>query len=119
MGPSFFARTLSPWEFGLNKTEPHENPLVPNKKLRQMYTAIVEARLLDEHIADLQRKATPRNRMKSTRGQEACRVSTAIELQQGDLISDAQAGLTMGLLLGAKPDALFRHLAAVASDTKG
>ncbi len=41
----------------LSETEPQENPLVNNKKLRQMYLAMVEARILDEHVAKLQRRA--------------------------------------------------------------
>ena len=77
----------------MSETEPQENPLVNNKKLRQMYLAMIEARMLDEHIAKLQRKA--KTRINSTRGQEACRVSTAIELVEGDLVSDSQAGVVM------------------------
>ena len=96
----------------------HENPLVPNKKLRQLYTAMVEARLLDEHIEGLQRKTKARHRLDSTRGQEACRVSTALELKPGDLVSDAQVGVTMDLLFGAKVGSLLRHIAAVASGKK-
>ena len=34
----------------------HENPLVPNKKLRQMYVAMAEARVLDEHIVQVTEK---------------------------------------------------------------
>ncbi|MEO6804961.1 MAG: thiamine pyrophosphate-dependent enzyme [Edaphobacter sp.] len=87
--------------------ELHENPLVPNKKLRQMYVAMVEARVLGEHISDLQRgarrgKGAGKLRAGSTRGQEACRVSTAIDLGPGDLVSDSQAGVAMELLAGAK-----------------
>jgi TPP-dependent pyruvate/acetoin dehydrogenase alpha subunit len=103
--------------FGLTET-PHENPLVPNKKLRQIYTTMLEARLLDEHIVKLQRKAKARQRLYSTFGQEACRVATAIELNSGDLVSDIQVGATMDLLFGAKPARLLRHIAAVASGTR-
>ena len=35
----------------LSETGMYENPLVPNAKLRQMYVAMAEARVLDEHIA--------------------------------------------------------------------
>lgn len=94
----------------MNETAPHENPLVPNKKLRQIYSAIVEMRLLDEYAATLHRRKKLRKRPDSVRGQEACRVSTAIELHPGDLVSDAQAGAAMGLLFGAKVDSLPRHI---------
>lgn len=99
----------------LSETTPHENPLVPNKKLRQIYTVMVEARLLDEHIAKLQRKAKARHRLSSTFGEEACRVATAIELTPTDLVSDAQVTATMDLLFGASLPSLLRHVAAVVS----
>lgn len=94
----------------MSKQELHENPLVPNKKLRDLYTAMVEARVLDEHLTALHRKLKSTDRFESIHGQEACRVSTAIELQPGDLISDAQSASTIDLLFGAKPETLLRHL---------
>jgi TPP-dependent pyruvate/acetoin dehydrogenase alpha subunit len=102
----------------LKETAPHENPLVPNKKLRELYTAIVEMRLLEEHVAALQRKTKPSRRLDSTRGQEACRVSTAIDLNSGDLVSDSQVSAAMSLLFGARADSLLRHVAAIASGKK-
>ncbi|MEO8735421.1 MAG: thiamine pyrophosphate-dependent enzyme [Edaphobacter sp.] len=102
----------------MSEIKPHENPLVPNKKLRQIYSTMVEARLLDEHIAALQRGVKVRRRLDSIRGQEACRVSTAIELQSGDLISDTQDSPAMDLLSGAKLDSLLRKIDAIASRAK-
>jgi acetoin:2,6-dichlorophenolindophenol oxidoreductase subunit alpha len=93
----------------------YENPLVPNKKLRQMYEAMVEARVLDAHIATMQKGLKARRRLDSTLGQEACRVSTAIDLQPGDLVSDSHAGVVMDLLSGAKIDSLLKHVAAFNS----
>jgi len=104
--------------FCLKETAPHENPLVPNKKLRELYTAIVEMRLLEEHVAGLQRKTKPSRRLDSIRGQEACRVSTAIDLKAGDLVSDSQVNAAMSLLFGARADSLLRHVAAIASGKK-
>lgn len=104
--------------FGLNETAPHENPLVPNVKLRQIYTAMVETRLLDEHIAKLQRKAKARHRLYLTSGQEAARVTMAVGLKSGDLISDVQMNATMDFLSGVKLHMLLRHIAAVVSGTK-
>jgi TPP-dependent pyruvate/acetoin dehydrogenase alpha subunit len=88
---------------------------VPNKKLRQIYTAMVEARLLDEHVTKLQRKSKAKHRLYSTFGQEACRVATTIELNSGDLVSDVQVGATMALLFGAALTPLLRHIDAVIS----
>jgi TPP-dependent pyruvate/acetoin dehydrogenase alpha subunit len=106
-------------EIFLSETKPHENPLIPNKKLRELFVAMVEMRVLDEHIAGLQRGVKARRRLESTRGEEACRVSMAIDLVPGDLVSDAQVGVAMGLLAGVKVGALLRQVAALGSSTGG
>ena len=100
----------------MNVTEPQENPLVPNKKLRQMYTAMVESRILDEHIAKSQAKA--KTRLESMRGQEACRVSTAIELASGDLVSNSQPGIVMDHILGANTNFLSKRLSSLLAPKK-
>jgi TPP-dependent pyruvate/acetoin dehydrogenase alpha subunit len=98
----------------LSEPGPQENPLIPNKKLRQIFVAMTEMRVLDayiaEHIAGLQRGRKARRRLDSTAGQEACRVSMAIDLEPGDLVSDAHTGVAM--------DSLLRHVAELASGTK-
>jgi TPP-dependent pyruvate/acetoin dehydrogenase alpha subunit len=102
----------------------HENPLVPNAKLRQMYVAMAEARVLDEYVAGLQNRVKSlkglkgRERLDSIRGQEACRVSTAIDLGPGDLVSDSQAGVVIDLLTGAKVNSLPKRLAELHSGKK-
>jgi acetoin:2,6-dichlorophenolindophenol oxidoreductase subunit alpha len=96
----------------------HENPLVPNTKLRQMYVAMAEARVLDEHIARLQKTVKGRRRLEPTRGQEACRVSTAIDLGPGDLVSDSQVGVVMDLIAGAKVSPLLKRVAEIHSGKK-
>jgi TPP-dependent pyruvate/acetoin dehydrogenase alpha subunit len=107
------------WDGGvcLSETGPQENPLIPNKKLRQMFVAMTEMRLLDKHVVGLQRGVKARLRLGSTRGQEACRVSMAIDLEAGDLVSDARVGVAMELLAGARVDSLLRHVAALGAGT--
>jgi acetoin:2,6-dichlorophenolindophenol oxidoreductase subunit alpha len=102
----------------LSKTELHENPLVPNKKLREMYMAMAEARVLDDYIVKLQRSAKGRPRVDSTRGQEALRVSTTIDLEPGDLVSDSQMGVVMELLLGEKVNSLLQRAVQLCSGKK-
>lgn len=102
----------------MSETGPHENPLVNNKKLRQLYVAMLEMRLVDEHVAVLKRKAKAARRLDSTHGLEACRVSTAIELMRGDLVSDAQVSVAMDLLAGAKVSSLLRRVAGLISGAK-
>lgn len=83
-----------------------------------MYTAMLEARMLDRHIAELQRKAKTHRRLYSTLGQEACRVTTTAELKSGDLVSDVQPNGVMELLLGAKLTPLLRRLSTASSEAK-
>ena len=59
-----------------------------------------------------------RRRLDSTRGQEACRVSTAIDLVPGDLVSDSQVGVVMELLAGAKVNSLLKRVAELHSGKK-
>jgi TPP-dependent pyruvate/acetoin dehydrogenase alpha subunit len=94
----------------LSEAGSYENPLVPNKKLLQMYGVMADARALDEHIQGLQKGVKGRRRLDSTRGQEACRVSTALELLPGDLVSDSQAGVVMDLISGAQSKAQIDSL---------
>jgi TPP-dependent pyruvate/acetoin dehydrogenase alpha subunit len=102
----------------LSETELQENPLVTNKKLRQMYLAMVEARILDEHIAKLQRSGKARQRIDSTHGQEGCRVSTGIELVAGDLVSDSQDGVAMDHVLGVEAGVVLKRLSSLISRDK-
>jgi TPP-dependent pyruvate/acetoin dehydrogenase alpha subunit len=102
----------------LSETEPQENPLINNKKLRQMYLTMIEARILDEHIAKLQRNVKTRQKLGSTYGQEACRVGTAIELTAGDLVSDSQPGVVMDHILGDKAETVLKRLASLISREK-
>jgi TPP-dependent pyruvate/acetoin dehydrogenase alpha subunit len=95
-----------------------ENPLVPNERLRQMYRVMAEARVLEEHITKLQKRVKGRRRLQSTRGQEGCRVSTAIDLGPGDLVSDSQVGVAMDLLAREKISSLLKRLAAFHSGKK-
>jgi hypothetical protein len=59
----------------------HENPLIPNTRLRQIYAAILHARLLGESLPAAQHRIT--------QGLEAALVSTSVDLSANDLVSDA------------------------------
>jgi TPP-dependent pyruvate/acetoin dehydrogenase alpha subunit len=71
-----------------------ENPLIPNARLRQMYVAMMQARMLA-------RAVPARRRNNATLGIEACLVSPAIDLGAGDLLSDALGGGVVEFLRGA------------------
>ena len=101
----------------LSKAKPFENPLVPNKKLKQLYAAMVEARVLDEFALRTAGKVRS-GRLKSTRGQEACRVSTAMNLAGGDLVCDAGDGVVMRRIAGASVGSVLARLDAIRSGAK-
>ena len=90
--------------------EAGENPLVPNAKLRLMYSKMLEARMLEEAVAKRVANKGKKKRTAAIRGQEAVRVSTTIDLTQDDLVSDAVPTAGMGLLLGGDPALLLREL---------
>ena len=103
----------------MSETGLHENPLVPNTKLRQMYMAMA-----DSESAGRAYRWTAEEGGEGTAeagvhtGQEACRVSTAIDLGPGDLMSDSQPGVVMDLFRGAKIDSLLKRMAALHSGKK-
>jgi TPP-dependent pyruvate/acetoin dehydrogenase alpha subunit len=96
-----------------------ENPLIPNKKLRELYTAMVELRLLERHIAKLQRSLRPSARLHLHPGEEGCLVSTVLSLNPGDLTSESAAGIATRFLRGAKLGTLFALKASPAKDVPG
>jgi TPP-dependent pyruvate/acetoin dehydrogenase alpha subunit len=94
--------------------ETGENPLVPNAKLRQMYTMMLEARTLDEAVAKKIRGLKGARQIGSIKGDEAVRVSTAIELGPDDLISDVALSAGMSLILGGDPSSLLKRFSKPA-----
>jgi hypothetical protein len=68
----------------------YENPLIPNARLRQIYAALLQARLLGDSLPTSQRRIT--------RGLEAALVSTAVDLAANDLVSDALTTPVLDLL---------------------
>ena len=69
-----------------------ENPLMPHAKLRQIYLAMLQARLLAKHLG---------KSSKSSIGLEACLASTSADLAPADLVSDTAAGKVTDFLRGA------------------
>jgi TPP-dependent pyruvate/acetoin dehydrogenase alpha subunit len=90
------------------KGEPGENPLVPNAKLRAMYVAMLEARVLEETLQKRLRARDKRRRITSVHGQEAVRASTVLQLEKDDLIGEAAATVGMSSILGADPTSLLK-----------
>jgi TPP-dependent pyruvate/acetoin dehydrogenase alpha subunit len=72
-----------------------ENPLIPNARLRQIYRAMLQVRMLARALRGRRRGGV-------TLGLEACLVSASVDLGPGDLVSDALAGGVVEFLRGAK-----------------
>ncbi len=70
-------------------TTSYENPLIPHARMRALYRALVELRLLRDHLPKGERVP---------KGLEACWAATALDLREGDLTSDAGADALPGYL---------------------
>lgn len=73
-------------------SEPFENPLVPNARLKQMLLAMHRVRATEQ--------ALPLKSRSGANGLEACLVAPAIDLDPGDLVSDALHGGAIAFLRG-------------------
>lgn len=85
---------------------PFENPLIGNARLREIYTTMVEARLIRKRTRKQSRGFAP--------GLEACWIAPAIDLHEGDLTSDPGVGPLLGYARRAdrhRPKALAGVLA--------
>jgi TPP-dependent pyruvate/acetoin dehydrogenase alpha subunit len=77
-------------------TKAYENPLLSNKRLREMYTVMVESRVLGQTMR--------RGKLRSfAAGTEACWVGSAIGLRDvdGDFASAGAVGPVLDLVMGA------------------
>jgi TPP-dependent pyruvate/acetoin dehydrogenase alpha subunit len=97
---------------------PWESPLIPNKRLRELYTAMAELRLLEEQVPALQRRSKPASRLQINPGEEACRASTALSLLPGDVTSDPAPGIATRFLRGAKLAEIVQDLKSPTSTSK-
>ena len=95
-----------------------ENPLIPNKKLRELYTAMVQLRLLEEHVTALHPRARTSARLHSSIGEEGCRVSIALSLRPGEFTSDARTGISGDFLGGATLPDILARVTALSSSTR-
>jgi TPP-dependent pyruvate/acetoin dehydrogenase alpha subunit len=93
-----------------------ENPLVPHKRLRELWLAMAQARMVEEACAKaLGRRRGARLRLVSMRGEEAVRAGAVLQLEPGDLVSDCTDSAGMEFLLGAKPKDVLRQLTGGAA----
>jgi TPP-dependent pyruvate/acetoin dehydrogenase alpha subunit len=74
----------------------YENPLIPNARLKQIYLAMVRARMFA-------RALPARRRGGWMPGMEACLASTSVDLEPRDLVRDAFGGEVVEFLRRVKP----------------
>jgi TPP-dependent pyruvate/acetoin dehydrogenase alpha subunit len=83
----------------------YENPLIPHARMRQIYLAMLRARMLEKALPARRRARTLAGGGKAhavvAAGLEACLVSTSVDLGPGDLVSDALTGGMVEFLRGA------------------
>ena len=78
-------------------TQPaYENPLMPNARLRQMYSAMLRSRMLTARISPQQKRPASASPL----GLEACLVAPTIDLTAEDLVADAFSGGAIDFLRG-------------------
>ena len=82
---------------------------------------MVELRLLEEFVTTQQRKTRLKAaaRLHATPGEEACLVSTLIDLEPGDLVTDTHPGIATAFLRGAKLPDLLNGLLTPAANNNG
>lgn len=76
----------------MGESAPHENPLIPNARLRQMYLAMLRLRAVEQSLRVKDRSGAL--------GREASLVAGAIDLGPGDLISDTFHGPAVRFMRG-------------------
>ncbi len=94
---------------------PGENPLVPHATLRSIYLGMRDGRLLERELA--RAKRLPRH-SQTAQSELACRASTLLALEPGDLICAPAPTPTMQILLGAAPAAIPNPATIVAHPQK-
>jgi TPP-dependent pyruvate/acetoin dehydrogenase alpha subunit len=90
-------------DIGAETEATFENPLIPNARLRQMYAAMLRARLLGEVLSGRRRRGRD-----ETLGLEAALVATSVDLASGDVVSDAMTGGVIEFLRGATLERVLR-----------
>ncbi len=88
----------------------HPNPLISHKKLRQIYSTMLQCRLLDARARILEKQAGLENDPYSSVGLEATAVGAAIDLQPADTLAPPHRDFILSYLKGVPLTVMFRQL---------
>ncbi|MHB1024019.1 MAG: thiamine pyrophosphate-dependent enzyme [Acidobacteriaceae bacterium] len=92
--------------------ETHENPLISNNKLKQLYSSMLQCRMLDERVQALARKKKVAANYRSTKGLEAMLAAMLIDLLPQDTLSVQPGDQSSAFLKGLPLKAIFGQLYA-------
>ncbi|MGA8290786.1 MAG: thiamine pyrophosphate-dependent enzyme [Acidobacteriaceae bacterium] len=88
----------------------HQNPLISNAKLRQLYSVMLKCRLLERRAQILRKRAGLEGDHHSSLGLEATAVGAAIDLRPTDTLAPSHRDFILGYLKGVPLTALFSQL---------
>lgn len=88
----------------------HPSPLISHEKLRQLYTMMLQGRVLDERARILEKQAGFENDQCPFAGLEATAVGAAIDLRPADTLAPSRHDFILSYLKGVPLTALFSHL---------
>jgi pyruvate dehydrogenase E1 component alpha subunit len=88
----------------------HPNPLISHEKLKQLYSMMLQCRLLDERARILKKQARVRGDYYAAVGQEAIAVGAGIDLQPQDTVAPSHRNFILDFIQGVPLTAMFRQL---------
>jgi len=86
------------------------NPLISNEKLKQIYTTMLQCRLLEERARILKKQARFKGNYYAAVGQEAAAVGASIDLRPEDTIAPSHRDFITNFIKGVPLDAMFSQL---------
>jgi TPP-dependent pyruvate/acetoin dehydrogenase alpha subunit len=93
----------------------HPNPLISHEKLKQLYSMMLQCRLLGERVRTLKKQARFKDNHFTAVGQEATAVGAGIDLQPQDTVSPSHRDFILDFIQGVPLTAIFNQLFAGAT----
>jgi TPP-dependent pyruvate/acetoin dehydrogenase alpha subunit len=88
----------------------HPNPLISHEKLRQLYSTMLQCRLLEERAQILEKQARFKGNYYAAVGQEATAVGAGIDLRPEDTIALSHRDFILSFIKGVPLSAMFSQL---------
>jgi acetoin:2,6-dichlorophenolindophenol oxidoreductase subunit alpha len=88
----------------------HPNPLISDEKFKQLYSMMLQCRLLGERARILKKQKRFKGDYYAVVGQEATAVGAGIDLRPHDAVAPAHRDFILDFIQGVPLTALFNHL---------